>query len=72
MSATPPIDTARCPLCGGPNGCAMASQGDASKPCWCTKVKFREETLARVAAPLRGRTCLCRRCATPQDDVGGD
>ncbi|MFN3295792.1 cysteine-rich CWC family protein [Caldimonas sp.] len=72
MSTTPPIDTARCPLCDGPNGCAMAPQGDASRPCWCTTVSLRRETLARVPAPMRGRACICRRCAGSQDDAGGD
>ncbi|WP_198150799.1 cysteine-rich CWC family protein [Caldimonas taiwanensis] len=72
MSAKPPIDTSRCPLCGGPNGCAMAAPAQAPTPCWCTRVRFRAETLARVPQPLRRRACICRRCAEVQDEAGAD
>lgn len=60
------VDPARCPLCGGPNGCAMVRQqtsGQAQPPCWCTQVTFSAALLARVPAPARGVVCVCARCA---------
>ena len=38
------MDTAKCPLCGEPNQCAMAADADASE-CWCESVIFSEELL---------------------------
>jgi hypothetical protein len=60
--ATPQAEH-RCPLCGGPNGCAPAVAGRFDVACWCTEVRFSPEALARVPAEQRGRACLCRRCA---------
>lgn len=62
------VDPARCPLCGGPNACAMETQrrtGQAQPPCWCTRVTFSATTLARVPPEARNRACLCDRCADP-------
>jgi hypothetical protein len=58
-----PIDPHRCPLCGGPNGCACAAAGRGDHPCWCVQLKFDAQLLARVPEPLRGRACICRNCA---------
>ncbi len=59
-------DPARCPLCGGPNRCALETQrstGEPQPPCWCTQVTFSAETLARVPDAARQKACLCQACA---------
>ncbi|MCL1960906.1 MAG: cysteine-rich CWC family protein [Desulfovibrionaceae bacterium] len=65
-SATP-IDPARCPLCGGPNGCAMAQppaqNGNAPQPCWCAHASFTPALLERVPPQARRKACICARCA---------
>ena len=68
MNAPPPRPAAplaqhRCPLCGGPNDCAVAKSGRFDTPCWCRDVHFDERLLARVPAAKRGLACLCERCA---------
>ena len=69
MTAAPaPAPEHRCPLCGGPNGCAPAQAGSFGTPCWCTAVEVRADALARLPAADRGRACLCRRCATEIPD----
>ncbi|TXK30998.1 cysteine-rich CWC family protein [Ottowia sp. GY511] len=59
-----PVDTARCPLCGGPNGCAMAQvvAGAAPVACWCRDADFAPELLARVPPEARRRACICAAC----------
>ena len=59
-------DPSRCPLCGGPNGCAMHEQRElcrTQEPCWCTRATFTAEVLARVPEPARDRACICAACA---------
>jgi hypothetical protein len=68
MSAdlSPRPDPARCPLCGGANGCAMEAQrasGDPPAACWCTQARFAPELLAGVPQPARGQACVCAACA---------
>jgi len=58
-----PLPETRCPLCGGPNGCAPAASGDFATPCWCSEVVIPGERLAAVPEAARDRACLCRRCA---------
>lgn len=58
-----PLPEHRCPLCGGPSGCAAAASGSFKTPCWCTGVVFAPQALAAVPEHARGRACLCRRCA---------
>ncbi|GAB4398544.1 MAG: hypothetical protein OHK0048_10370 [Rhodoferax sp.] len=61
-----PVSAQRCPLCGGPNDCAMAlgqAGTDAGKSCWCVQAHFSAELLARVPEAARGRACICPRCA---------
>jgi hypothetical protein len=53
-----------CPLCGEPNQCAPAKTGDLSSECWCTAVVIGREALHRVPEELRGKACLCPRCAS--------
>jgi hypothetical protein len=54
-------DASRCPLCGGPNHCAVAA-GAIDEPCWCTQVVVSDAAIAEVAPEDRSR-CLCPRCA---------
>ncbi len=61
------VDPTRCPLCGGPNACAMEiarATGEPQPPCWCTQVNFSAELLAQVPAPARHKACICKQCAT--------
>jgi hypothetical protein len=55
--------TARCPLCGGPNGCALSRGAMDPGPCWCARVSIPAELLARVPEDARGAACVCARCA---------
>lgn len=60
-----PSDTAdrdRCPLCGGPNGCAIEA-GLNAESCWCMRRTISEDVLASVPTPLRGVSCICPGCA---------
>ena len=52
--AAPAAD--RCPRCGGPVGCGIASTG----PCWCTTVRLDDTQRAEIARQYRG--CLCGNC----------
>ena len=58
-----PVDTARCPLCGGPNGCALAGGATDGRPCWCATIEIPAELVARVPEAARGVACVCARCA---------
>jgi hypothetical protein len=55
------VDPHRCPLCGGPNGCAMATNPDAAD-CWCCEARIPDELLDRVPAEARDAACICARC----------
>jgi len=60
-------DSARCPLCGQPNNCAMEiakATGQPQAPCWCAQVRIDPAALAALPPPAWGRACLCRACAT--------
>lgn len=57
----PPIDTSKCPLCGGPNQCAMAADPSASE-CWCEDKKFPRELLAQIPEQALRRACICPNC----------
>ena len=63
---TSPVNTAAnntCPLCGGPNLCALAGSGNVNVPCWCRDVVIDAATIARVPHAQRNTACLCARCA---------
>jgi len=62
MSTAAEIDAARCPLCGGPNRCAMAA-AVADEPCWCTRVTLTAAMLERIPPAKRGVACVCAACA---------
>ncbi len=55
-------DKTTCPLCGGPNACAMET-GAPAEACWCTRVPFPADVLARVPAEARNTRCVCASCA---------
>jgi hypothetical protein len=58
-----PLPEQACPLCGGPNHCAVAAAGTFSARCWCQDVAFPPELLARIPDEQRGKACLCPACA---------
>jgi hypothetical protein len=67
------IDAARCIACGGPNGCAMAASGQAADAggCWCMAPGAVDRAaLAAIPTALRGRACLCARCAVAASIIG--
>jgi len=55
-------DATHCPLCGGPNLCAMAA-GLIDEPCWCSQIDLAPAVLAKVPQDERGVRCICPRCA---------
>jgi hypothetical protein len=60
-----PLDTSRCPLCGGENGCAIARKeatGEAQPTCWCVSASFSADLLARLPADMLNAACICARC----------
>jgi Cysteine-rich CWC len=59
-----PLPNHQCPLCGKSNQCAPATAGDFAVECWCTGVVISQEALDRVPEALRGKACLCPRCAS--------
>jgi len=58
---TPPLNKAICPLCGGPNHCAVAADPNATE-CWCESVIFPEELLAKIPKDVVRKRCVCRKC----------
>ncbi|MGQ0814472.1 MAG: cysteine-rich CWC family protein [Gemmatimonadota bacterium] len=58
----------RCPLCGGPNHCALATGGTDVGSCWCASMHIPQEVLARLKPEQRGVSCVCRQCARADDD----
>ncbi|WP_082517103.1 cysteine-rich CWC family protein [Acidovorax sp. Leaf78] len=57
-------DTSQCPLCGQPNGCAIAA-GRAPESCWCMAQTIDRAALARLPADQRERACICPACGAP-------
>jgi hypothetical protein len=55
------LNTARCPLCGELNHCAMAADPSATK-CWCEEVKFPDELLDQIHENAVRKTCVCKKC----------
>ncbi len=58
-----------CPLCGGDNQCAMASEL-AVENCWCVAVSIPPEILASVPEEAVGKRCICPRCAGMEGGTG--
>lgn len=60
------FDPRLCPLCGRTNQCAMEAARTAGQPqpaCWCTKLDFSADLLARVPARAQRLACICPACA---------
>ena len=69
----PALDPCRCPLCGQPNACAMATPGQAaSGPCWCTLVPFSADLLKQVPEAARNKACICAACVAKSQDTSQD
>ena len=56
-----------CPLCDGPNECALASGGRVDD-CWCVGERFPRALLDSVSEADRGR-CICRSCLATRPDL---
>jgi hypothetical protein len=54
-------NTAKCPLCGGPNECALAADPNATE-CWCDTLTFPRELLAKIPDDAVRKTCVCQKC----------
>ena len=61
-SVAPGAVRERCPLCGGANDCRLCTTASYKGPCWCEKVVFPDELLARVPAEAKNKACICRAC----------
>ncbi|MFM8757373.1 MAG: cysteine-rich CWC family protein [Limnohabitans sp.] len=72
METSWPIDPSRCPLCGGPNACAMASPGTGRTcgSCWCVSEFFSAELLGRVPARVQRQACICLNCVAAGQKAG--
>lgn len=57
----PCADRGKCPLCGGPNQCALAADPAATQ-CWCDTVVFPAELLAKIPLEAVRKTCVCQKC----------
>ena len=55
------LSTSTCPLCGGPNQCAVAADPNATE-CWCEGEDFPEELLAQIPEEAVRKTCVCQSC----------
>ncbi|MFZ1326546.1 MAG: cysteine-rich CWC family protein [Candidatus Contendobacter sp.] len=58
-------DPSRCPLCGQPNHCAIAT---GHSHCWCFETVIPAQAADRVPPEARGLACLCKACATGRRD----
>lgn len=70
-SPCPATCSATCPLCGGPNGCALAQDGGAPQAgepfaCWCQEVTppaaLQTRLRARQPDATAAPSCVCRAC----------
>ncbi|WP_158304076.1 cysteine-rich CWC family protein [Cellvibrio japonicus] len=60
-----PHPTLFCPLCGGANQCAPASEGSFEVDCWCKTQPVSAEARTRAARTGISHACICPRCAAP-------
>ena len=65
---SPSLDTARCPLCGGPNRCALAAAPSATE-CWCDSLEFPRELFAQIPDDAVRKTCVCQK-SSDTDEIG--
>ncbi|HEX8588593.1 cysteine-rich CWC family protein [Pseudomonas sp.] len=60
---TPLINTSLCPVCGARNRCTLADPRTVDQACWCFTAAINPEVLAALPEEVRGKACLCPRCA---------
>jgi len=68
----PAVDPCRCPVCGQPNACALATPqagAAATGPCWCTRVHFSAHLLQQVPEAARHKACICAACVAASEDT---
>lgn len=53
----------RCPLCEGPNHCAMADGAPNAARCWCM-ITSVPAALVRRAQTMTTDVCICAACVT--------
>jgi len=61
MDSERPMNTGLCPLCGGPNHCAVTADPSATA-CWCEFEEFPRELLDKVPTSAVRRVCICKKC----------
>jgi len=64
------LNTTTCPLCGGPNQCALAANPAATE-CWCDSVTFPRELLAQIPENAVRKTCVCQKCLARFQESAG-
>jgi hypothetical protein len=60
------VNASLCPLCGQANRCAMEVARATGQPpgdCWCARLDFGADLLARVPPEARRLACICEDCA---------
>jgi hypothetical protein len=63
MTDATPAARPACPLCGGPNACAVAAQGRFDVPCWCADLALPAEARAALASAGGAEPgCACAAC----------
>lgn len=53
-----------CPLCDGPNECAMAQPGGIGTDCWCRDVAINSNVISMADRTRNFNSCICKQCAT--------
>lgn len=56
-------DNQHCPACGALNQCSLADPRSATQACWCYSAHIDPAVIQALPAELRGKACLCPRCA---------
>jgi len=73
-TAAPTPAPGRCPLCGGHNRCAMATEQATGIPhqaaCWCMDATIDPTVLSQIPPTARGQACICAACAARGDKPG--
>ena len=50
-----------CPICGGPNACAMAC-GRPPHGCWCVEQNVPQALLEQLPDDAKNTRCICADC----------
>ncbi|WP_341279029.1 cysteine-rich CWC family protein [Paenibacillus sp. FSL H8-0537] len=59
----------KCPLCGGPNGCAIEA-GLAPHSCWCFRERVPQSLLEQIPPEQRNQSCVCQNCVKQGETAG--